>query len=183
MIKYSIFGQKPWTNRLGKFWFFWTFFKNLCIIQNTEKRSFLAWFAQKTQMIKCSIFWHKEKRWTNTFGKFRFFWTFLKRILSYPQYQKTIFSRLICPKPQMIKNSFFLTKTMDLWKISIIWSFLKLPFSGLKSNLFYPKHKKRSFLTWFAQNTKMIKHSIFWLAPQKNWLISSLKIVIFYREH
>ena len=32
-----------------------------------------------------------------------------------------------------------------LWKISIYWSFLKLPFSGLKSILFYPEDQKTIF--------------------------------------
>ena len=110
MIKYSIFGQKPWTNRLGKFWFFGTFFKNLCIIQNIEKRSLLAWFAQKTQMIKSSIFWHKEKRWTNTFRKCRFFWTFFKKDSFLSTISKTIFSRLICPKNTDNKKILFFDK-------------------------------------------------------------------------
>ena len=88
------------------------------------------------------------KKWVGDYLDFlKLLFSGLKSILFYPEYQKTIFSGLICPKNTDDKKFLFLTKTMDLWKISVFWSFLKLPFSGLKSNLFYPEHKKRSFLT------------------------------------
>ena len=92
--------------------------------------------------------------------------------------KKRSFLDWFAPKTQMIKSSFFLT--MDVWKISIFWSFLKLPFSGLKSNLFYPEHKKRSFLsTWFAPKTKMITYSIFWLAILRNFIYLTFLKVLF----
>ena len=46
------------------------------------------------------LFWRKlrQENGLTPFESVDFFGLFLKRILFYPQYQKTIFSRLICPK-------------------------------------------------------------------------------------
>ena len=84
----------------------------------SKKRSFLAGFAQKPKMRKMAIF--GQKPWTNPFGKFRFYWTFLKlhfccpkSILFFPEYQKTMFPSWISPKTTNEKNGQFLQKSMD----------------------------------------------------------------------
>ena len=97
--------------------FFWSEKHSfLCRIQ--KKWFFVAWFAQKTKMIKSSIF--SQKPWSNPFKKFRFFWTFpklhfsgLKSPLFYLEYHRTIFSFFICPKNIHDKKFDCLTKTMD----------------------------------------------------------------------
>ena len=101
----TIFCQNAWTTPFGKFLFFWTFLKLdfsrvetifFYISKNIKKRSFQAGFGQKPPLRKMAIF--GQKPWTNPFGKFSTFWTFLKvdfcclkSILFYPEYQETIF--------------------------------------------------------------------------------------------
>ena len=58
LIKSSNFWQKAWTNPLGKLRLFvlllklyFSGLKSFFSIQKSKKRSFLAWFAQKTQLL------------------------------------------------------------------------------------------------------------------------------------
>ena len=69
----------------------------------------------------------------------------VKSILFYPEHQKANFSGLICPKSTFKKNQFF-DKNHALTPLENldILEFLKLHFSGLKSILFYPEHKKHN---------------------------------------
>ena len=76
---------------------FWWKKKTFFSFQSIRKQSFLAWFTQRTQKIKVSIFW--QKPWTKLFKTFSFFSLFLqlhlsgqKSMLFYPEYPKTIFS-------------------------------------------------------------------------------------------
>ena len=85
-----------------------------------------------------------------------------------------------------------------LWKMSIFWHFLKLLFFWSKKHSFLdPKyHKKRSFLTCFAQKTQMRKKFDYWtktigltsLEIVDLWhffklLFSGLKGIFFYPEY
>ena len=141
-------------------------------------------------MIKSSIFLTK----TVDLWKISIIWTFLKllfsglkSILFYLEYQKMIFSGLICPKNTDDKKFRFLTKTMELWKISVFWSFLKLPFSGLKRIFFYPKHKKTIFSYLICAKNKDNKIFDFLTSPSKKFdlfdffksFFPSLKIILF----
>ena len=167
MTKISIFWQKLWPNPIGKFRFFFCFFKtsffwskkDLFIHNNKKKRSSLSWFAQKTQTIKRSIFLqnHRLTPLENFdflyFFKTFFFWSKKDSFLSRTPKNNLFLLDLPPKKHSTWWKARFLTKSMDkpLWKISIYWSFLKLPFSGLKSILFYPEDQKTIFVAWFAQ--------------------------------
>ena len=95
-----------------------------------------------------------QNAWTTPFGKFLFFWTFLKldfsrveTIFFYSEYQKTFFPRWIWPKTTIEKNGYFCQKpwTNPFGKFSISWTFLKVDFCCLKSILFYPEYQETIF--------------------------------------
>ena len=120
-------------------------------IQTIQKRSFVAWFGQNTQMIKSSNFW--QKAWTYPLEKFRFLVFFKNSLFRsetcafYPDYPKTTFCGLICPPKKLIKSSNCWQKagTNPLGKLPLFVLLLKLHFSGLKIVLFHPKNPKTIF--------------------------------------
>ena len=124
--KRSIFWEKPWTNPFAKSQFFWlcrnlTFqvWKAFFTFQNIKNWFFLAFFAQKKNMRKKSIFW--QKPWTNPFAKCRFFstlwelhfWGPKKPLFSIRNITKILFSGFFCLKKTYKKKVDFLTKTTD----------------------------------------------------------------------
>ena len=134
----------------------------------------MAWFAQKTKVIKSSIFW--QKPWT-PFGKFQFFGHFYKFLFLVEKayffienIRKRSCLARFAQKNIDDKKFDFWQKTMDLplWKNSMFWTFFKLSFSGLKGLLFIENIKKLIFLKWFAKKTHMIKSSIFWQKTRTN---------------
>ena len=89
------------------------------------QRSFLAWFAHTW----CKVRFFYKNYWLTPLENHDF-WTFLtlhlsglKSIRFYSEYQKTIFTDLICPKNTHGKKLDFNTKTIDkpLWKSSIFF--------------------------------------------------------------
>ena len=124
----------------------------LLYIQTIQKRSFVAWFAQNTQMIKSSNFC--QKGWTYPLEIFRFFglllkihFSDLKRVLSIQTIQKRPFLAWFAPPQKLIKSSNFWQNagTNPLGKLPLFVLLLKLHFSGLKILLFYPKNPKTIF--------------------------------------
>ena len=115
--------------------------------------SILAWFAQKTYMLKSSIF--SRKFLTNPLENFDFLDFFVTSLF---WSKKTFFSIQNIKKRSILawsahkkkthgKNFHFLTKTMDqpFWKMSIFFVFLKRCFPSLTRILFYPEYQKAIF--------------------------------------
>ena len=123
--------------------------KKLYILSRISKNLYFWLFWLKKSMKKRSIFW--QKPWTNLFAKCPLFSTLwelhfwgVKNFIFNPEYKKNV-SYLVFARKKIYKKKFdFLTKTMDqpLCKMSILFTLLKLHFSGLKSILYYPKYKK-----------------------------------------
>ena len=133
-----------------------------------------------------------QKPLTNRFGKVRFFLVFwnvtffgLKSIFFNPEYQKTIFSGLICPTNTRGNKFDFLTKTMDLtlWKISIFRTFFETSLFLSKRHSFLSTIlKKQSFVASFAQKIHMVKSSSFWQKPWSNPL-KTFEFLDFWKLH
>ena len=133
-----------------------------------------------------------QKPLTNRFGKVRFFFSFLKRHFFWskehffnPEYQKTIFSGLICPTNTRGNKFDFLTKTMDLtlWKISIFRTFFETSLFLSKRHSFLSTIlKKQSFVASFAQKIHMVKSSSFWQKPWSNPL-KTFEFLDFWKLH
>ena len=124
MRKSLNFGQKPWTNFVGKgrllalfttlpFWskiilFYLKHqkinFSDLIIPKNPNEKKFdVSTQTMDYLLRKMTIFWQFFKYWFSG----------LKIILFYPEYQKTIFSDFISQNKRNKKNFDFWTKTMD----------------------------------------------------------------------
>ena len=118
-----------------------------------------------------------------------------KIILFYPEYQKTIFSAIICAKKQQIRKKIdFWTKTL-LENVDFL-SLLKLQYSGLKIILFYPEYQKTIFSDLISPKNTNKKKFDFWTKtmdypPWKMFLFfdflklkfSGLKFILFYLEY
>ena len=87
----------------------------------------------------------------------------------YPEYQNTILSGLFCPKNTDDKKSRFFDKNHAPTNLENFdfCRFLKLPFSGLKSILFYTDDQNDLFWLDLPKKTQMIKSSIFLQKPWK----------------
>ena len=126
---------------------------------------FVAWFAQKTKIIKRSSF--RQKLWTNPFQKVWFVGLFSKfnflvqkAFFFTGEYQKTIFSELICQKNTHDQKFDFLTKNMDpppFAKSGFFVLFENLIFLVYKAFYFYAEDKKRSFWLDLPKKTYIIK--------------------------
>ena len=138
MTKISIFWQKPWTNPFGKFRFFFVFSK---LPFSGLKRIFLSRIIKKTifPVLICPKNTDDKKVdfFTKTIDlplwKISIFCTFLKlsfsgpkRILFYPEHQKTIFSCLICPPKNIVHD-----KKLDFWQNPWTNPFGKFRFTGV----------------------------------------------------
>ena len=161
----------------------------MIFVKNAEKKKFDFWTKSMDQpLTKMSIFW--------PLLKVQFF--YLKMIVCYLKYPKTIFSDIISVKNSDKRKLDFWTKSMDLpfWKMSIFWLFLTFQFCPLKIILFFPQYQKPSFLIWFLLKTPIRKSSIFGQNPWTNpfakmsifWPFLKLKffgliIIVFYPEY
>ena len=133
-----------------------------------------------------------QKPLTNRFGKVPFFFSFLKRHFFWskehffnPEYQKTIFSGLICPTNTRGNKFDFLTKTMDLtlWKISIFRTFFETSLFLSKRHSFLSTIlKKQSFVASFAQKIHIVKSSSFREKPWSNPL-KTFEFLDFWKLH
>ena len=93
-----------------------------------------------------------------------------------------IFSGLSCPpKNNQGKDYDFFTKSIDsltLCKSSMFWIFIKVVFSGLKTNHFFLEYQKTIFSGWMCPNIHLRKSLIFW---EKEWTQNNFgKILIFW---
>ena len=126
------------------------------------------------------------------------FFSGLKNIHFYPEYEKTFLSAFFCSKKKhMRKWSIFWQKpwTNPFAKCWYSLTLLELHFSGLKSNLFYQEYKKMLLSGFFCLIKTYEKRSIFW---QKTWTnpfakcrysltllelhFSGLKSIVFYPD-
>ena len=117
MTKMTIFCQNAWT--------FWTFLKldffcskGILFYPEYQKTIFSGLIWPKTTKEKNAHIWPKPM--DLPLWKFTISWTLLKvdlfclkKILLYPEYQKTIFPGWICPKTTNEKNGHLWPKTMD----------------------------------------------------------------------
>ena len=123
-------------------------------------------------MVKSSNFW--QKPWTNPVGKFGFFklvWNFtligLESILFYPEYPKTMFSGLICPKNTHGKKVLFFDKNHGLTPLEnfdFLDFFNTLLFFSQNHSFFYPEYQK----TFFSGLIRIVRNSMFWKKPWNN---------------
>ena len=127
--------------------FYFSGLKSIRFYSEYQKTIFTGLICPKTKHGKKLDF--NTKTIDKPLWKSSFFFSFLKRHFFrskehffYPEYQKTIFSGLICPTNTRGNKLDFLTKTMDLplWKLAIFWTFLKPHFFCLKGILFYPQY-------------------------------------------
>ena len=110
---------------------------------------FVAWFAQKTKIIKRSSF--RQKLWTNPFDLLDVFQSliFWSKKLSFLQenIKKRYFLNWFAKKTHMIKSSIFWQKTWTppFAKSGFFVLFENLIFLVYKAFYFYAEDKKRSF--------------------------------------
>ena len=148
MRKILNFGQKPWTNLLGKIDFlallrtipFWS--KNHSFLSKISKTISSDLIIPKKPNEKRFDFWTKTMDYPLTIMSI--FWHFLKRYFSgleiflfYPKYEKKSFLTWSFQKTQMKRNPIFGQKpwTKPLEKCRS-WHFLTVQFSGQKNHFF-----------------------------------------------
>ena len=146
---------------------FWS--KNDFSYPKYQKKVLTELFSPKKKIRNRLIF--DQKPWIIPFGKwglFGFFETSIsgqKIILFYPEYQKTIFSAIICAKKQRWeKKNRFLDKKHRLTLLENVdfLSLLKLQYSGLKIILFYPEYQKTIFSDLISPKNTNKKKFDFW---------------------